>query len=288
MATHTARRWRFATAEFDEGSWTLTVDGRPVAIEAKPLELLRELLLRPGQVLTKDDLLDAVWPGVSVVEASLPTAIGKLRRALGDDDNERRIIDTVPRKGYRLAIPVALAGASSDAEPLATEPSTVPVRRNRWLAASVLAAVLVAGVVIGAIASRHLIRPRIQLQAEAAYALRTLDLPKVQALLKDGWNPNTAFDEQGNGALNVLLQICEWDTGHDRRKLLLVARTLLDAGARVDTHNAWGDTAYSIAKAKRYCGPDHPVTKMLWTSCYAGFRPLGERCESIPSSLASG
>ena len=59
------RLWKFAGAEFDEASWTLRVDGRAVTLEGKPLEVLHELLLRAGEVVTKDEILDAVWPGVS-------------------------------------------------------------------------------------------------------------------------------------------------------------------------------------------------------------------------------
>lgn len=78
----------------------------------------------------------------------------------------------------------------------------------------------------------------------------------------------------------MLLNNCEWDRAHDQRKMLLLARTLLDGGAKLDHHNVWGDTPYSIAKAERYCGPDHPVTQMLLTLCYAGGTPVGDRCQA--------
>ena len=55
---------------------------------------------------------------------------------------------------------------------------------------------------------------------------------------------------------------------------LRVAKTLFDGGARLDV---WGDTPYSIARVPRYCGPDHPVTQMIRTECYAGFQPMGDR-----------
>jgi hypothetical protein len=97
-------------------------------------------------------------------------------------------------------------------------------------------------------------------------------------MLASGWDPNIPFDNEGNGAVNYLLNMCEWDPGHDRRKMLLMVRTLLDGGARLDRRNVWGDTPYSIAKAERYCGPDHPVTRMIRTLCYAGFKPPGDRC----------
>lgn len=100
------RRWKFGAASFDEGSWTLLVDGRAVPLEVKPAELLHELLLHAGEVVAKDDLLDAIWPGVHVVESSLTVAVSKLRRALGDADAQ--MIETVPRIGYRLSAAVTV------------------------------------------------------------------------------------------------------------------------------------------------------------------------------------
>lgn len=74
-----------------------------VDIEAKPLDVLSQLLQHAGEVLSKEELLDAVWPGTAVVDASLTTAVSKLRKALGRDD----LIATIPRVGYRLAVPAA-------------------------------------------------------------------------------------------------------------------------------------------------------------------------------------
>lgn len=103
------RIWRFAGCEFDESQWRLTVDGQPVDLEIKPLELLLEFLRRAGEALTKDELMDAVWPATTVVEGSLTTAISKLRKALRDDD--QTLIATVPKVGYRLTAPVETAHA---------------------------------------------------------------------------------------------------------------------------------------------------------------------------------
>jgi len=100
-AQPSGRVWWFRDCSFDELRSELRVHGETVELEAKPLEVLHQLLLRPEHVIRKEELLDSVWPGVVVVEASLATAISKLRKALGDE-----IIRTVPRVGYRLAVPV--------------------------------------------------------------------------------------------------------------------------------------------------------------------------------------
>ncbi len=122
--------WRFADCEFDESRRELRVAGKPVELEAKPLEVLYQLLLHAGEVVTKEELLEAVWPDVMVVDASLATAISKLRKALGDDE---RIVVTVPRVGYRLDVPVQTrtqqAPAWADLELKPGEP--VP-GRDQW------------------------------------------------------------------------------------------------------------------------------------------------------------
>lgn len=125
------RLWRFAGAEFDEASWALRIGGTAVALEGKPLEVLHELLLRAGEVVTKEEILDAVWPGVTVVEGSLPTAISKLRKALGE--RQDNVIETVPRIGYRLTCEVRIEGIDSPLAPRFTfvPGDTVP-GRNQW------------------------------------------------------------------------------------------------------------------------------------------------------------
>lgn len=129
------RLWQFAGAEFDEASWALRVEGQAVALEGKPLEVLHELLLRAGEVVTKDELLDAVWPGVAVVEGSLPTAISKLRKALGE--RQDNIIETVPRVGYRLTCSVRIESIESPLAPRFTFAAgdAVPGRKQWRLAA---------------------------------------------------------------------------------------------------------------------------------------------------------
>jgi DNA-binding winged helix-turn-helix (wHTH) protein/TolB-like protein len=100
LAQAAGRVWTFSGREFDELRLELRVNGVPVELELKPLEVLMQLLQHSEQVVSKHELLDLVWPGLSVVEGSLSTAVYKLRKALGDDDS--RIIVTVPRIGYRI------------------------------------------------------------------------------------------------------------------------------------------------------------------------------------------
>jgi len=102
--TFSGRIWTFADCVFDDTRLDLWVGGNLVELELKPLEVLLQLLLNSGKMVAKEALLDAVWPGLMVVDGSLATAVSKLRKALGD--SESKIVLTVPRVGYRMGVPV--------------------------------------------------------------------------------------------------------------------------------------------------------------------------------------
>jgi serine/threonine protein kinase/DNA-binding winged helix-turn-helix (wHTH) protein len=112
---NTGRLWRFADCEFDELRREFRVKGKPVELESKPLDILLQLLLHSGEVVTKEELLDSVWPSVMVVDGSLATAVSKLRKAMGDEQHP--VVLTVPRVGYRLAVPVYCKTVAAAAGP---------------------------------------------------------------------------------------------------------------------------------------------------------------------------
>jgi serine/threonine protein kinase/DNA-binding winged helix-turn-helix (wHTH) protein len=115
LAQSSGRLWRFADYEFDELRRELRVRGRAVELESKPLDILLQLLLHAGEVVTKEELLEAVWPDVMVVDGSLATAVSKLRKAMGDENHPA--IVTVPRVGYRLGVPAYCKTVAAAAGP---------------------------------------------------------------------------------------------------------------------------------------------------------------------------
>lgn len=132
------RIWRFGRVEFNERELTLKLAGQPVEIERKPLLVLRHLLHRAGEVVTKDALVRAVWPGRIVTDWALAKSIGRLRDALGD--REQALVRTHHGFGYRLVAPVeveALDGAPSvlaqpvpEPPPAAVQLSSIPALRE--------------------------------------------------------------------------------------------------------------------------------------------------------------
>lgn len=109
-----APRWRFGDCVLDGRTLELTVRGQLVRLEPKPLDMLMFLLRHPDEVLTKDELLEGLWPGRILSESVLTKCVAKLRQGLGDE--AQSVIKTVHGFGYRLIAPVTV---EHDAAPIA-------------------------------------------------------------------------------------------------------------------------------------------------------------------------
>ena len=97
----------------DRTAYIVTREGAPVPLTPKLLDLLLYLLDRPAQVVTKEELLDALWPGANVTENALTQAVSELRQALGDAAGSPRFIKTIARRGYRFIAGVEVVDAGT-------------------------------------------------------------------------------------------------------------------------------------------------------------------------------
>src|SRR5713226_4573026 len=103
----------------------LRTDDQPVELRPKSFDVLCCLVERAGQLLTKDEIVKAVWRDVIVGDDSLARCISDVRQALGDGD--QRIVKTVPRRGYLLAAPVSrVAPGDEEARRLGQSVSVLP------------------------------------------------------------------------------------------------------------------------------------------------------------------
>jgi adenylate cyclase len=120
--------------------------GRTVKLEPKTMAVLAYLADRPGQVVSREALLSAAWPGVLVGDDSLTQVIIKLRKALGDVPEKPAYIQTISKGGYRLIAPVARSEEIAP-PPARLEPASLHANRARrlpWIAGAGIAALLVA------------------------------------------------------------------------------------------------------------------------------------------------
>ena len=108
--------YRFDQFEVDDREFRLSEDGTPVQVEPKVLRLLVYLIENRNRLVRKQELLDHVWPDAMVTENALTRAVGLLRKALNENSQVPRYIETVPTAGYRFIANVSVVG-EAEAEP---------------------------------------------------------------------------------------------------------------------------------------------------------------------------
>ncbi len=120
-------------------------DGEEVPVSTKLYYLLLALVRRQGEVLTKDDLIEAAWPGQVVTDAALAKQMLRVRRLIDDQDRTPPFIETHRGIGYRFNEPVSRAAAIADQGPATSEPTGSGAGRRLAL---VLTALVVAGLAL--------------------------------------------------------------------------------------------------------------------------------------------
>jgi DNA-binding winged helix-turn-helix (wHTH) protein/tetratricopeptide (TPR) repeat protein len=103
--------FRFGTFEADSAEGTLTRSGIRIKIQEQPFRLLLLLLERPGEIVSREELKQGLWPEGTYVDfdGSLNVILKRLRASIDDDPENPRFIETVPRRGYRFIAPVSIA-----------------------------------------------------------------------------------------------------------------------------------------------------------------------------------
>jgi eukaryotic-like serine/threonine-protein kinase len=122
MITEPKVLYEFGPFQVDPERQILLRGDHPVAISPKVFETLLILIRRSRKVVTKEELMKALWPDAFVEEANLSQNIFMLRKALGDASGDRRYIVTLPGKGYRFAEQVRTITQDADDDPIADGP----------------------------------------------------------------------------------------------------------------------------------------------------------------------
>ena len=138
------RAARFGPFEVDLPGGELRKGGTRLRIQEQPLRLLEVLLRRAGDVVTREELREQLWPADTYVDFdhSLNTAVRKLRTALGDSAETPRYVETVARRGYRFAVPVEWIGD-------AVERPRARTHAARWALGALIATVAASALLYG-------------------------------------------------------------------------------------------------------------------------------------------
>ena len=128
----------FGVFELDLVAGELRRSGSRVKLQEQPFQVLALLLEKPGDVVTREDLRNRLWPADTFVDFDhgLNAAIKRLRNALGDSADNPTFVETVARRGYRFLAPVSTVPSNGHGPVGVTPSSTVPlettVRHRRW------------------------------------------------------------------------------------------------------------------------------------------------------------
>jgi DNA-binding winged helix-turn-helix (wHTH) protein len=158
--------FRFGPFQVNSASGELLKNGNRVKLQEQPFRLLVVLLENAGEIVTREELRHRIWRDDTFVDfdSSLRVAVGKLREALGDDAENPRYVETIPRRGYRFLAPETYPAFEPDVNSPPVEiaaagipPSAVPYRNGhiapreipsnqsrRWIVASLLLLVFIA------------------------------------------------------------------------------------------------------------------------------------------------
>jgi DNA-binding winged helix-turn-helix (wHTH) protein/pimeloyl-ACP methyl ester carboxylesterase len=131
MATDEAPVYEFGNFRLEVRERRLLRDGHPIPLTTKVFDTLTVLIARSGRLLTKDELMQRIWPDTVVEENNLNHNISVLRRALGEQPSGPHFIETVPRVGYRFIAGVRqLGSATSPSSPKAPAVSARTLRQE--------------------------------------------------------------------------------------------------------------------------------------------------------------
>jgi len=154
MTNLNQRRVCFGLFELDLVTGELWRNGIRLKLEGQPFQILKLLLERPGELITREELRKALWASDTFVdfEHGVNAAVRKLRQALRDDAEKPRYIQTIPRRGYRFIFEVkvpAEAAVNVQAEAGVTATAEVPRATNLWTRIAAVIVVVTACVLVG-------------------------------------------------------------------------------------------------------------------------------------------
>src|ERR1700686_2160750 len=140
---------RFGIFEVDLRSGEVRKQGARIKLQEQPFLVLKALLGRPGEIVTREELRSQIWSADTFVDFdnSLNTSINKLREALGDSADNPRFIETLPRRGYRFIAPVTGLDRTTRGTP--TGVSAATPTHSRKIAVTVAVVVLAAAIAGG-------------------------------------------------------------------------------------------------------------------------------------------
>jgi TolB-like protein/DNA-binding winged helix-turn-helix (wHTH) protein len=225
--------------DFQVGSWLIEPSlnavsrtGESIHLAPKVMGVLVCLAQHAGQAVSKEDLLQTVWPDTFVGDDVLKGSISELRRVLGDDAREPTIIQTIPKRGYRLVAPVQPVNGGREASTgNRAETNRVVSTRKFWMRALAVGAAALLFVFLGANVGRQ--RARLagksaapQIHSLAVLPLQNLSADPAQEYFSDGLTDALITDLAQISSLKVISRTSSMQYKQTKKSLPEIAREL--------------------------------------------------------------
>jgi TolB-like protein/DNA-binding winged helix-turn-helix (wHTH) protein/Tfp pilus assembly protein PilF len=223
---------RFEGLEVDLRAGELLRNGEKIKLQEQPLRILRMLLERPGEVVTREEIRQKLWPTDTFVEFdhSINAAIQRLRHALGDSAEHPRYVETLARRGYRFICPVAgIPTGRDESSPSPTETAVSDRRPRRVaLAAGIIVATAAAAIALNLAGLRERLfpRPAPTIRSIAVLPLENLSGDPEQEYFSDGMTDALIAELGQIGSLRVISRTSVMQYKGAKRPLPQIAKEL--------------------------------------------------------------
>jgi TolB-like protein/DNA-binding winged helix-turn-helix (wHTH) protein len=279
--------FRIATWLIEPRLNTVSRNGATTRLEPKVMEVLVCLARRAGEPVSKEELLQTVWPDTFVTDDGLKRSISELRRVFEDDVRESRIIQTISKRGYRLLVPVEPVNGKPGTSP---EPLIQESRHERnWRRLALLSGGLAAALLIllGAlyVSSKQRLSAKSvapQIHSLAVLPLRSLSSDPNQEYFSDGTTDALITDLAQISSLKVISHTSTLQYKDTKKSLPEIARELNADGIIEGTVQRSGNRVRITAQLI-YA----PSDRHLWANTYEGdFRDVFALERNVSQDIA--
>jgi TolB-like protein/DNA-binding winged helix-turn-helix (wHTH) protein/Tfp pilus assembly protein PilF len=263
-AQHPPGPLRFGAFELDLRARELRKRGIRVRLQEQPFQVLAMLATRPGEVVSRDELRNKLWPADTFVDFDhgLNKAVNKIRGALADSAETPRFVETVARRGYRFLAPVT--GLDVPVGPIAEGPSSRPrVPSLVWQISTITLALLAGVLVVRNLRPRPPVLP--QINSVAVLPLESLSADASQDYFADGMTDELITDLGQIAALRVISRTSVMSYKRTRKPLPQIGRELGVDAVVEGTVLRSGDQVRITAQLIRVATDQH-----LWAQSYIG------------------
>jgi TolB-like protein/DNA-binding winged helix-turn-helix (wHTH) protein len=260
--------------DFHLGDWlveprlnTISRNGATVRLQPKIMEVLVCLAHHDGVPVSKEKLLESVWPGTFVTDDVLTRAISELRRVFEDDAQQSHVIQTIPKRGYRLVVPVEYVTECQASRPTSAAAESRGVGRKRLVVligsslTALLLIVLVARTVRGGWGRRAAASGSIH--SLAVLPLQNLSSDPAQEYFSDGLTDALITDLAQMGSLKVISRTSSMQYKRTKKSLPEIARELNVDGIVEGTVQRSGDRVRITAQLVEGSEDKH-----VWVNSY--------------------